>query len=232
MAKQNGNTASKNEVVESTEVETTIVPNSHILNASSKGDVNYALNRLVESTKTGIVIGTDGKPIMIENAGEATCPKVEWLTLDQVAQVEEINDGEKSSRFVNDTGDTVMMFQINGNSGLVVNKKTTEPSPNFGVVDMGFVVDSPANRAAIRDTLQFIFADAKIASAHWTHKHIVYVTSLDDMSSGTSSSKATTTVSAMAVKAKGRPASAIRTTINVMKKLAQGAIDVATRKAE
>ena len=228
MAK-NGNNASNGK----TDANNEVTPNSHILNASTRGDVNYALNRLVASTKNGIVIGTDGKPVLIENAGEVTCPKVEWLTLDQVAQIEEVDtEGKKSTRFVNSTNDSVMMFQINGQTGLIVNKKTIEPSPNFGIVDMGFVVDSPANRAAIRDTLQFIFADAKIASAHWTHKHIVYVTSLDDMSSGTSSSKATTTVSAMAVKAKGRPAAAIRTTINVAKKVLQGAVDIATRKAE
>lgn len=229
MAK-NGNNAAKNETTPQVEV----VPNSHILNASTRGDVNYALNRLVESTKGGIVIGTDGKPAtMPDNSGEVTCRKLEWLTLDQVAQVEEVDtEGNKSSRFVNDTGDTCTMFQVNGTSGLIVNKRTIEPSPDFGVVDVGFIVDSPDNRSIVRNTLQYIFNTSGIASKEWTHKHIVFVTSLDDMSSGSSSSKATSGVDSLAIKAKGRPAAAIRTTINVAKKLVQGAIDVATRKTE
>lgn len=221
MAKQNGNASNGN-----------IVPNAHILNASSKGDVNYALNRLVDSTKNGIVIGVDGKPAMMpDNSGEVTCDKLDWLTLDQVAQIEEVIEGKKSTRFVNDTGDTVMSFQINGNTGLVVNKRTVEPAPNFGIVDMGFIIDNPDNRKAIREALQFIFNTSGIASKEWTHKHVVFVTSLDDMSTGTSSTKATTGVASLAVKAKGRPASAIRTTINITKKLMQGAVDIA-RKSE
>lgn len=140
----------------------------NVLNQATLGDVADSINRSVRALSEGFIIGRDGNPVMMpDNGGAKNVSTVAFVSPTSGI----VLYGEKSE-FRNESNQSLMIYQINGNATGV-----GSPTKPFGVVDLGLFLDTPQNRDAVRAAVQATFTADQVASPEWLARNAYFANS-------------------------------------------------------